>query len=77
MAVDWRSVLIRKIYNFTKYPSMICLMPQIVNLFYGLFYKCQIYMLEPWFNKFLECLFSSTLVILITEMAGDENQYRF
>lgn len=28
-------------------------------------------------NKFLECLFSSTLVILETEMAGDENQYRF
>lgn len=44
---------------------------------HGLFYKCQIYMLELWFNKFLECLFSSTLVILETEMAGDENQYRF
>lgn len=26
-------------------------------------------MLELWFNKFLECLFSSTLVILETEMA--------
>lgn len=41
------------------------------------FVLCQIYMLELWFNKFLECLFSSTLVILETEMAGDENQYRF
>lgn len=29
------------------------------------------------FNKVLECLFSTTLVFLETEMAGDENQYRF
>lgn len=30
-------------------------------------------MLELWFNKFLECLFFSILVILIIEMVGDEN----